>query len=127
MPTHANNPNDPHRTHAASMTGAGEMTPDLGDWEEEESWWRENYAGRPYVSQERDFDYYRPGYRYGFESARLYRDRPWSEVEPHLRAGWDKYEYRGQTTWDELKDTVRDAWDHLTGAEHEQHHRRPER
>jgi hypothetical protein len=34
------------------------------DWSSEESYWRSNYATRPYVSSDRGFDYYGPGYRF---------------------------------------------------------------
>jgi hypothetical protein len=121
MPTPTDNPNDIHRTHAASMTGAGETTRSLGSWEDEERWWRDNYAKRPYVSRDRNFDYYRPGYQYGFESAQKHGTRSWNEVETDLRTGWDKYEYRGKSNWEEIKESVRDAWEHLSGAEHERH------
>jgi hypothetical protein len=117
------NPNDPHRTHEASMTGADESARNLGRWEDEETWWRENYARRPYVSRERDFEYYRPGYRYGFESAQRHRGRSWTDVEGELRSGWEGYEHRGRSTWEDIKESVRDAWEHLTGGEHDRHRR----
>jgi hypothetical protein len=87
------------------------------DWTTEDEYWRENYASRPYIGQNRDYDYWRPGYRYGFESAQRYSGRDWQEVEPDLRAGWDRYEYRGdnRSTWEQIKAAVRDGWDRLVG------------
>jgi hypothetical protein len=125
MATPVDNPNDPHRTHNASMTGAGDAQRDLGTWQDEESWWQENYAKRPYINRERDFDYYRPGYRYGFESAQRHRGRAWTDVESDLQSGWEKFEHRSKSTWEEIKESVRDAWEHLTGGEHDRHQRRP--
>lgn len=91
-------------------------------WAAEERWWRENYRSRSYVSADRDFDDYRPGYRYGFETAVNYHDRQWDEVEPQLREGWNRWEHRPlNSTWDDVKESVRDAWDHLRGREHDTH------
>ena len=84
------------------------------DWELEETFWRDNWRARPYASADRGFEYYRPAYRYGVESARRFTGRQWNDVEPDLRAGWDRYEYRGQSTWENVKDAVRDAWDRIT-------------
>lgn len=90
---------------------------DLGDWATEETWWRENYSSRPYASADRGFDFYRPAYRYGYESANRYQGRGFDDIEPELRKGWDRYEHRGEnkSTWEDIKDAVRDGWDRLTG------------
>ena len=59
-----------------------------GDWGTEEQYWRSNFNTRPYVIADRGFDYYRPGYRYGYESATLYRGRNWNDVDrPAHRVG----------------------------------------
>lgn len=94
---------------AESRTGS------MLDWKTEEDYWRTNYGNRPYATTNRDFNYWRPGYQYGYESATRYQGRKWNDVEPDLRTGWDKYENRGQTTWEQIKDAVRDAWDRVTG------------
>jgi hypothetical protein len=92
-------------------------TTGLGDWNTEEKYWRDNFSSRPYARPDRGFDYYRPGFRYGFESAQRFRGKQWNEVEPDLRSGWDRYEHRGQSTWENVKDAVRDAWNRVTGRE----------
>ena len=86
----------------------------MGDWVTEERYWRENWTSRPYAQADRGFEYYSPGYRYGFESANRHRGRNWNEVESDLRSGWDRYEGRGQSTWENVKDAVRDAWNRMT-------------
>jgi hypothetical protein len=88
-----------------------------GDWSTEESYWRENYQNRPYADENRQFDDYKPGYKYGYESADRMGSKPWHEAEPELRRGWDEYEERNQSTWDEIKDSVKDAWDRVTGSD----------
>jgi hypothetical protein len=87
------------------------------DWTTEEEYWRTNYSNRPYVGQNRDFDYWKPAYRYGYDSAQRHQGRGWSDVESDLRTGWDKYEHRGtaRSTWEQVKDAVRDGWDRLVG------------
>ena len=85
------------------------------DCNSEDTYWRTNYPERPYVSSSNDYDYYRPGYRYGFEAANKYQDRSWSDVEPELSKGWTSYEHRGNSTWEQMKAAVRDAWDRVTG------------
>ncbi len=90
-------------------------------WEVEDAYWRDNFRVRPYVMGD-DYEQYRPGYRYGFDTARHYMGRTWDEAESDLRTGWDRYEHRGtaKSTWEDIKEAVRDAWDRVTG-----HHRSP--
>lgn len=86
------------------------------EWNEEDTYWRTNYRGRPYASAgNRDYEYYQPGYRYGYEAASRYENRDWTDVEADLSRDWDTYEHRGTSTWEEVKDAVRDAWDRLVG------------
>ena len=86
-----------------------------GDWNLDQNWWRENFRDRPYVSADRTFEYYEPGYRYGYESANRFRGKNWNDVESTLRSDFDRIEYRGQSTWDNMKDAIHDAWDRVTG------------
>jgi hypothetical protein len=89
---------------------------DLLGWDDEDTYWRTNYRNRPYASAgTNEYDYYQPGYRYGYESASRYKDREWNDVESDLSRGWDSYEHRGNSTWENVKGAVRDAWDRVTG------------
>jgi hypothetical protein len=83
-------------------------------WEDEDTYWRDNYRTRPYAG-ERNYDYYRPAYRYGYDASTRYAGREWNDVESELSSGWNSYEDRGESTWDQVKDAVRDAWDKMTG------------
>ena len=64
-----------------------------------------------------DDRYWKPAYRYGYDSAARHHGRRWDEVENDLRGGWDTYEHRGSArgTWEQVKDAVRDGWDRLVG------------
>ena len=85
-------------------------------WNDEDTYWRTHYRTRPYASSAgRDYDYYQPGYRYGFEAANRYPNRTWSDVEADLARGWNTFEHRANATWEQMKDAVRDAWDRVTG------------
>ena len=88
-------------------------------WTDEDSYWRSNFRNRPYAtSAGRDYSFYAPGYRYGYEAAHRFQDRSWDDVESDLSAGWKSYEHRGNSTWEQIKDAVRDAWDRVTGKHH---------
>jgi hypothetical protein len=86
-------------------------------WQDEDSYWQTNYRTRPYASTSTDYERYRPGYRYGYESASRYQGRNWTEMEPELSKGWNSYEHRGTSTWEHVKDAVRDAWDRAMGRQ----------
>jgi hypothetical protein len=50
-------------------------------WNDEDAYWRSNYRNRPYASSAgQEYDYYQPGYRYGFEAANRYQNRSWNDV-----------------------------------------------
>src|SRR5262245_57503443 len=61
----------------------------LADWNVEETYWRTTWQTRPYATADRGFEYYRPGYRYSFESAQRMRGAQWNDAERELRTGWD--------------------------------------
>lgn len=89
------------------------------NWTDEDAYWRSNFRGRPYASSsDRDYDFYEPAYRYGFESAQRFEGRDWSDVEPEISSQWNTYKYRGASAWEQVKDAVRDAWDRVTGHRH---------
>ncbi len=105
----------------------GNTADDLSSaWLTEEEYWRSNYSSRPYATADRGFEFYRPAYRYGLESARRYQGKQWSDVEPELERGWETFkgggwaDFKGETksesTWESVKEAVRDAWDRVTGG-----------
>ena len=87
-------------------------------WETEDNYWFENFTSRPYALGPDYYERFRPGYRYGFESARHHVGRRWEDAEPDLQAGWERYPHRGEnaTAWDEIKAAVKDAWDRVVGT-----------
>jgi hypothetical protein len=87
-------------------------------WETEDNYWHENFTSRPYALGPDYYERFRPGYRYGFESARHHVGRRWEDAEADLQAGWERYPHRGEnpTAWDEIKAAVKDAWDRVVGT-----------
>jgi hypothetical protein len=85
-------------------------------WTDEDRYWRNNYASRPYAKGT-SYERLSPAYRYGYESASRYTGRSWEDVESDLERDWERYEDRGQSTWEQIKDAVRDAWDRVTGRQ----------
>ncbi len=89
----------------------------IASWEDEDRYWRERFRERSYVPADRGYDYYRPAYRYGWESANRYQGRAWNDVEPELERGWERNRGESRSSWQDVKDAVRDAWDRVTGGQ----------
>lgn len=88
----------------------------IATWDDEDRYWRDRFASRPYITADRGYDYYRPAYRYGWESGGRYRGRAWNEVEADLEQGWTRARGESGSTWQDVKEAVRDAWDRIAGG-----------
>jgi uncharacterized protein (TIGR02271 family) len=64
-----------------------------------------------YANMGHDYDYYRPGYAYGYQLASddRYRGKSWSQIEQDARRDWERQGNRG--AWDDFKDSIRHAWE----------------
>ena len=76
----------------------------------EDAYWRENYRTRDYVEADRDYEYYQPAYRFGWESYSQYGHRQFDELDDDLAREWDTRRGDSQQTWREARDAARDAW-----------------
>ncbi len=88
------------------------------DYLEFEPGFREHYQTR-YGTSGRDYDWYGPGYRYGYDMAMTDRwDEydTWEEVEVDARREWEKTENAAGRAWDDLKDAVRQGWAEVRDA-----------
>jgi hypothetical protein len=102
------------------MSAIRKMNADRLDADEEAGYWREHFQLRPYRRADRDFSYYEPAYRFGWESARRYADdtRSFEEVEDELADAWLDWMVGDSTPgheWHEQRDAVRDAWRRIRG------------
>lgn len=63
-----------------------------------------------YSKTGRDFGYYQPAYRYGYDlaSEEAYRNRDWGSFEADARRNWEQR--NRDTIWDDIKDAVREGW-----------------
>ncbi len=79
---------------------------------EEEAYWRESYASRPYAA-DRSYDELGPAYQYGWEAWPKHRERGWSGAEGDLEQGWNQARGNSRLAWNEARHATRDAWDRL--------------
>jgi hypothetical protein len=80
-----------------------------------DSFWRKRFATRPYVDPERGYEYYRPAFKYGWESRTRHEDRRFDDVEAELRDRWDAD--RMGLAWDEARPAARDAFENADYTE----------
>jgi hypothetical protein len=82
---------------------------------EEEGYWRDNFKTRPYYQTGKDFDYYNPAYRYGWENASRpeYASRRFEDVESDLGKGWDKFRGSAKGEWNDVRHATRDAYERV--------------
>lgn len=82
---------------------------------EEEAYWEENYHTRPYVTEGRDFETYRPAYRYGMDSYGRNPERSFEDLEPSLRNNWNIERGSSSLEWNEAREAARDAFQRVQG------------
>jgi hypothetical protein len=82
--------------------------------EVEDTYWRESYASRPYVTTGSTYDDYGPAYRHGVDAYSRYPDRSFDEVEPELGRDWNSARGRSSLEWDNARHATRDAWQRLS-------------
>jgi uncharacterized protein YcfJ len=90
---------------------AGKGIAEMVDPTVEDAYWRENHRKAPYYAQGRDYDFYAPAYRVGYEGRVRYDGRSFDEVEADLAA--DYAHHGDETTWDEVRPATRAAWDRV--------------
>jgi hypothetical protein len=83
----------------------------------DDDYWRESYRGSPYVDPRRQYEYYQPAYRFGWESYSRYGRRSFEELDDTLREEWEQDRDPASPSWEEAREAARDAWDRV--ARHE--------
>lgn len=79
----------------------------------EDTWWRENYAGRAYVRDNEPYETYRAAYQYGWQARMMHNDRRWEDIEKDLEAGWLESRGESKLDWSDARHAAKDAWDRL--------------
>ena len=82
----------------------------------EDTYWKENFSTRPYITADRGYEFYQPAYRYGWESYPNYRGKKYEEVESDLERGWDRFKGQSKLSWNEARAATRDAWHRVERA-----------
>ncbi len=78
----------------------------------EYAYWRENFAGRPYVREGASFDDYAPAYVFGIHSSAKFADRGFDAVEAELEREWYTVRDTSNLEWELARDAAHDSWVH---------------
>lgn len=89
---------------AAGEAAAREINPTA-----EEKYWEENYSTRPYTKG-RDFETYRPAYRYGVDSYNRFEGKNFAEIESELNREWPERRGTSSLEWNEARFAAEDAY-----------------
>ena len=87
--------------------GVGEMIDPTTD----DSWLRDNFSSRPYVTKGETFDTYQPAYRYGGEAEYRYGCKDFQAIEPELEQRWTTTAKKRPMAWAKARSAVKDAYD----------------
>ena len=83
-------------------------------WNSESSYWRNNYATRPYYNSSRNYSVYEPAYRYGADMYSRNNGRSYNELDQEeLRKGWEQARGNSNLKWNDAKMATRDAYDRM--------------
>lgn len=77
----------------------------------EDHWWHDNYTELEELEHDRGYEYYRPAFRYGWESYERHHGRSWSDAEPELARCWESECGDSDAKWSEAKRAVRHAFE----------------
>jgi hypothetical protein len=82
----------------------------------EETYWRENFATRPYAANS-SYEQFGPAFRYGWESYALYDGTDFDDVEIDLERDWDSARGESPLEWSNAKHATRDAWNRVASRQ----------
>lgn len=94
---------------------AGEGVADTFTGNEEDRYWREEYARRPYARPGDSYERYQPAYRYGSAARSRFDGQTYDEVEPSLREDWNRRRAESDLRWEDAGPAVRDAYEWRSG------------
>ena len=88
-----------------------EKTP---NWNNENTYWKDNYAQRPYYDSAKPYAAYQPAYRYGFELHAKHPGKAYSDLDKaELNNGWMQAKGSSTLNWRDAEAATRDAYNHL--------------
>jgi hypothetical protein len=84
----------------------------------EEKFWRETYVREPYYVSGKEFEYYAPGFRAGWQGRVRHDGRSFDEAEPELMLEYNESKSELDPNWIDMKPAARAAWDRLDQGWH---------
>jgi len=99
----------------ATIVGAaaGHTMAEHYEGSDEDLYWRENYATRPYYEHGTAYAHYAPAYQFGWEAQRQFAGKDFQEVESHLGQHWDQVRGDSALSWEHARHAARDAWNRV--------------
>ena len=79
----------------------------------EEKFWRETYIREPYYVAGRNYEYYAPAFRAGWEGRVRYDGRTFEDAEPQLKAEYARAKAVLDRGWLDVRPAARAAWDRV--------------
>jgi hypothetical protein len=92
---------------------AGKSAAEAVNPTEEERFWREIYIREPYYAQGRNYEYYAPAFRAGWEGRVLHDGRSFEDAEPALQSSYNLGKSELDPTWQEVRPAARAAWNRV--------------
>ena len=79
----------------------------------EETYWRETYVHEPYYMSGRDYEYYAPGFRAGWEGRVRHHGGTFEAAESALRAEYNRNKGELDPPWQDIQPAARAAWNRV--------------
>lgn len=79
----------------------------------EEKFWKETYLREPYYVHGRNYEYYAPGFRAGWEGRVKHSGRSFDDAEAELKASYNVDKGELDPTWQDVRPAARAAWDRV--------------
>ncbi len=92
---------------------AGKSLAESVDPTREDAYWRENFAGRPYVESGSSYGDYGPAYAYGVRAFGRLPGRSFDDAEADLARDWPNARGESRLSWDRARSAAREAWDRI--------------
>lgn len=92
---------------------AGKGVAEMVDPTVETAYWQDTYVKQPYYVNGRDWSYYEPAYRTGWEGRTRYDGQSFEDAEDALEADYIRYSNNAGIPWDDVRPASRAAWDRI--------------
>jgi hypothetical protein len=79
----------------------------------EEKFWKETFVREPYYVPGKNFEYYAPAFRAGWEGRVLHDGRTFAEAEPALKSSYDLGRSELDPSWHDIRRAAQAAWNRV--------------